>query len=172
MFAMGLAVRSVPNDPNQALDIFVRVGITHLDPGPWQANTGPGQLTGAIAWYRWVGTSVTTGTMSRIGLLRLAPDTANAIGGRGGFGVCGLAIGNVISGSPGDELVATTLEGDVFVFTIPGSGMLGAQHLLHRSWARGALGVNSAMAILDADGDSRNELYVAGSLGIWKWKQR
>lgn len=73
--------------------------------------------------------------------------------------------------SPGDELVATTLEGDLFVFRIPASGMLAPSDILFRSWVRGALGVNNAIAVLDAGGDSRKELFIAGSLGIWKWRQ-
>ena len=172
LFAMGLALRSVPGDPNGALDVFVGIGVTHLDPAAWQSNSGPGQLTGAIVWYRWVATSPTQGTMTRIGLLPLVPNATNAIGARGGFGVCGLAVGDVLSNSPGDELIATTMEGDLFVFAIPGAGMLGAQHLLYRTWVQGALGVSNAIVALDADNDSRNELYIAGSLGIWKWKQR
>ncbi|MBI5853102.1 MAG: hypothetical protein HZB39_18990 [Planctomycetes bacterium] len=172
MFAMGLALRPVPNDPNQALDIFLGVGITHLDPGPWHAaQPGPGNLTGGIAWYRWVGSAWGTGSMTRMGLLHLDASTANAIGPRGGFHVCGLAVGDVVDDQPGDELVATTMEGDLFVFSIPGSGMLTPANIVWRSWVRGTLGVSNSIVIHDFDNDNKNELYIAGSLGIWKWRQ-
>jgi hypothetical protein len=163
---MGLALREVPGTPGQ-VDIFAGVGITHLDPAPWRAGSGPGRLCGGIAWYRWTGAA----PLQRMGLLHLDPNSGNAIGERGGFGVCGLAIGDVLATEVGDELVATTLEGDLFVFRIPASGMLAPSDILFRSWARGALGVNNAIAVLDAGGDSRKELFIAGSLGIWKWRQ-
>lgn len=173
LHAMGLALRPVPGDPNQALDIFLGIGVTHLDPSAWWAvpTPGPGLLSGGIAWYRWVSSSAGTGTMTRMGLLHLDPSTANAIGPRGGFHVCGLAVGDVVAGQPGDELVATTLEGDLFVFAIPSSGMISPAHILWRSWARGALGVNNGIVIHDFDNDGKQELYVAGSMGIWKWRQ-
>lgn len=173
MHAMGLALRPVPGDPNQALDIFLGVGITQLEPGPfWSVpNAEAGKLTGGIAWYRWTSTSSGTGTMVRMGLLHLDPDSNNAIGARGGFGVCGLAVGDVLASQAGDELVATTLEGDLFVFAIPSSGMLLPTNILFRTWVRGALGVNNSIVVHDFDNDGKKELYASGSQGIWKWRQ-
>ena len=161
-----LALREVPGTPGQ-VDIFAGVGITHLDPAPWRAGSGPGRLCGGIAWYRWTGAA----PLQRMGLLHLDPNSGNAIGERGGFGVCGLAIGDVLATEAGDELVATTLEGDLFVFRIPASGMLAPSDILFRSWVRGALGVNNAIAVLDAGGDARKERFIAGSRGIWKGRQ-
>jgi hypothetical protein len=171
----GLAVRRVPGSTTGEIDIFLGILTTHLDPAPWLASSGPGKLVGGIAWYRWTPDPVlsTAGTVVRRGLLSLDPSSSNAIGLRGGFGVCGLAIVDVLSGTgnPGEELLATTLDGDLFVFAIPSSGMLSASDIRHRTWVPGALGVSNSIVAFDSDGDARNELFIAGSLGIWRWRE-
>ncbi|MBK8978465.1 MAG: hypothetical protein IPM29_21410 [Planctomycetes bacterium] len=166
--AMGLAVR--PTAEYEGIDIFVGIAVAHLDPAPALAGTGPGNLAGGIRWLRWHGTSWTGGAMDEVGsFLFLDPGPSDP---RGGYGVCGLAIGDVVASSPGDELVATTLEGDLYVYGLfPELDHLAAAPLLQRSWVRGTLGVNNAILIFDADGDARNELFIAGSQGIWKWRQ-
>ena len=71
----------------------------------------------------------------------------------------------------GDELVATTLEGDLYALSIPSSGGLTHANIVYHTWVRSALGVCNSIVIDDLDGDGRNEVYAAGSQGIWKWRR-
>ncbi len=43
--------------------------------------------------------------------------------------------------------------------------------LVH-AWVPETLGAFNGIVIDDMDFDTRNEVYVAGSLGIWKWRQQ
>jgi hypothetical protein len=84
---------------------------------------------------------------------------------RGGYGVVGLAIGDVVAGSAGDELVITTLSGDLFVHSIA----TGQQ--LFRTYVRGGLGFYNSILIKDLNNDGLCELYIAGSYGIYRFAQ-
>jgi hypothetical protein len=92
------------------------------------------------------------------------------------WGLCGIAVGDVdgnsTGGDPDDELVLTTLNGDFVIFDLVLSGINGVQlgSLLQWSILDGSLGVCNSIVIRDFDGDSKNEVYVAGSAGIRKWK--
>jgi hypothetical protein len=90
---------------------------------------------------------------------------------RGGFCVSGLAVGDLLTGleHAGDELVATTLAGDLFVFGLGSSEIVAAPKF--RTWVPGAIGAYNSILIADLDMDvGTPELYVAGSMGIWKWR--
>jgi hypothetical protein len=92
------------------------------------------------------------------------------------FGVCGLAVGDVDGGTTGgdvyDELVLTTVNGDLVVYdlvydTINGKVKLGT--LLHQSVHDGSLGLCNSILIADLTAPSgHNEVYIAGSSGIRK----
>lgn len=57
----------------------------------------------------------------------------------------------------------TTLAGDVFVYSAATLTLLDRTHVL------GAAGCYNAILIEDLDGDGLNELYIAGSLGLWRF---
>jgi hypothetical protein len=93
------------------------------------------------------------------------------------FGVCGIAVGDVdgatANGDPHDELVLTTVNGDLVVYDLVGNGKvaLGASPL-HWSIHDGSLGVCNSIVIADLDpARAGNEIYVAGSCGIRKFYQ-
>ena len=166
--AMALAVRS---NPTGDVDIFVGIVTTHLDPVPFQSGS-PGKLTGGIRWLRWNRPPDSEAGLTAVGGFRhLDPTDSPGTDPRGGFGVCGLAVGDVLPGNPGDELVATTLEGDLYIFAAPQSGGdLGTATPLFRTWVPGALGVCNSIVIQDDGSGGPPELYVGGSQGIWKWR--
>jgi hypothetical protein len=91
------------------------------------------------------------------------------------FGVCGIAVGDVDEGTTGgdeyDELVLTTVNGDLVVFDLAlVGGKVGLGPLLHWSVHDGSLGVCNSILIADLDGAiTGNEVYVAGSNGIRKF---
>lgn len=76
-----------------------------------------------------------------------------------------MRLGDVLP-DPGEELVVTTLGGDVFVYNwltpLP----------LYRSWARGGVGIYNSIKVADLDGGAVGaEMYCAGSLGVHKWRR-
>lgn len=94
---------------------------------------------------------------------------------RGAWGIAGMRIvGDLLpeaSGPPLDELVVGTWSGDLFVYTILPNADLS---LVWRTHVPGAVGVYNAIHAADlaggaAGGDGRPELYVAGSLGLWRF---
>ena len=166
--AMALAVRS---NSTGDVDIFVGIVTTHLDPVPFQTGN-PGKLTGGIRWLRWNRPPDTEAGLNTVGGFRhLDPTDSSGADPRGGFGVCGLAVGDLLPSNPGDELIATTLEGDLFIFAAPQSGGdLSTATPLFRTWVPGALGVCNSIVIQDDGSGGPPELYVGGSQGIWKWR--
>ena len=78
----------------------------------------------------------------------------------------GLQLGDLFPSSPGPELIATTLNGDLFVFAIDGDGIT---QLLFRTRVEGALGAFNSIVVANLDQVPGNELYVAGSLGLRKF---
>jgi len=94
--------------------------------------------------------------------------------GRGGYGVKGLALGDLLPGATnqGDELVVTCLSGDLLVLSAGNGGGAPLFTELYRTWVEGAVGVANSIVIADLDaGAPGKELYVAGSLGIRKFIQ-
>ncbi|MFY9343215.1 MAG: hypothetical protein WAT39_12035 [Planctomycetota bacterium] len=86
---------------------------------------------------------------------------------RGGHGIVGLAVGDILPSPthPGDELVVGTLSGDL-VFLDPVS----LAYLWH-THVPGSAGHYNSIRIEDLDQDSYPELYVSGSFGIWRFVQ-
>ena len=160
-----LAVRRVPGSPSQ-VDIFYGVCFGHPDPLQVPPAGNASHVSSVIRWLRWNPNG--TPQMSGISKLHLDPSSANP---RGGFGVAGMALGDILQSSahPGEELVVTTLDGDLFVFDISG-GTINPIPLLH-TWVPAALGAYNGIVIDDLDMDLKKELYVASSQGIWKWRQ-
>lgn len=84
-------------------------------------------------------------------------------GDRGAYGIVGLAVAELLPGSPGDELIVTTLSGDLLVLQADTLATVWRTHL------SGAIGFYDSIVVDDLDGDGRPELYVAGSLGLWRF---
>lgn len=130
------------------------------------ATAGQGLLdgevaTGSVHRLAWSpGATQVTEVVSR----SLVPSATS----RGGYGVVGLCVANLIK-EPNDpqvdELIVTTLAGDVFV--------LNADTLteLWHANVPGGVGFHNAIRVADLDGDAFQELYVAGSFGIWRFTQ-
>jgi hypothetical protein len=166
--AMALAVRQVPGGNPPRLDIFYGAAISYPDPSV-RPPAASATIGSTIRWLRWDSTQPAGSQMSTMGnVLHLDPSPTDA---RGGFGIAGLAVGDILQDTnhPGAELVATTLAGDLYVFDIS-TGVIAPTPLV-RLWVDGALGAYNSILIEDMDMDAKNELYVAGSQGIWKWRQ-
>jgi hypothetical protein len=88
----------------------------------------------------------------------------------GGYGIVGMCVGDLFPEPVGpqvDELVlTTTLVGDVIVLNSA------TVQEVWRTHVPGAAGFFNSIRIADLDGDSIKELYVAGSFGLWRFKQR
>lgn len=130
------------------------------------ATAGQGLLdgevaTGSVHRLTWSpGATQVTEVVSR----SLAPSATS----RGGYGVVGLCVADLIPepvGQQVDELIVTALAGDVFV--------LNADTLteLWHANVPGGVGFHNAIRVADLDGDAFQELYVAGSYGIWRFTQ-
>ena len=89
-------------------------------------------------------------------------------GANGAYGVVGLKLGDLLSTPAGDELVVTTISGDVIVYNIDPSNQM---QDVWRTHLHGATGFYNSIAIEDLNADGKNELYIAGSLGLWRFTQ-
>jgi hypothetical protein len=150
---MALAVRQVPGSSPPAVDIFYGTAIGYPGPGRLPPSDPDSHPTSTLRWVRWDGV-----TMQQVGgVVHLDPSSATS--GRGGFALSGLAVGDLLPGPDysGSELVATTLEGDLFVFRISGGAI------------DPALGAYNSILIEDIDFSPGTEIYVGSSQGIYKW---
>ncbi|MBK8977366.1 MAG: hypothetical protein IPM29_15755 [Planctomycetes bacterium] len=145
------------------IDIFAGAFLTYPDPNALPPGDPAADVVGSVRWLRWDGT-----TMLKLGTKILTAPTLND---RAGFAVSGIAVGDVLQspGFPGDELVVTTLSGELYVFEL--GAMAIGQEILH-TWLPGSLGAYNSIVIDDLDQNGKNEMYIAGSQGIWKWRQR
>jgi len=154
-----LATKQMPNDT-----IRIWFGTMYgPTPHPAQYVTGgelqPGELaTGEVHTMTWTSSGLVPGATKKL----------SPIGNRGGYAVAGLAVADLLPEPPGqqvDELIVCTLAGDVIV--------LNADTLveLWRAHVPGAVGAYNSILVADADGDDTQELYVCGSLGIWRFQQ-
>ena len=84
------------------------------------------------------------------------------------FGVCGIVVGEIVPGNAGEEIVVGALDGHLLVYERLANGDFGA--LLYKHKVSGAVGMHNGFIIRDIDPTvPGNELYAAGSLGLWKW---
>jgi hypothetical protein len=161
---MALAVRNVVGANPPAVDIFCGTTLAYPDPSV-TSPTQPGHaVVGAIRWMRWQ-----SGVMTTIaGPIFL--DATVSPSQRPGMLVSGMALGDILDTVPGSELVVTTLAGDLYVFQLTASSIV-TPAAVH-TWVDGALGAFNSIVIEDTDWDFRRELFVAGSQGVWKWRQQ
>jgi len=82
---------------------------------------------------------------------------------RAGYGVVGLHVADIMGG-PEDEVIIGTLGGEVIVMTDD------LQTVLWRATVPGSVGFYNSILVEDLDGIPGNELYVSGSLGLWRFK--
>jgi hypothetical protein len=158
---MALAVRQVPGASPPALDIFYGACLTCPEPSALLPTDVGMNMVGSVRWLRWQNGAM---TLKGPPVLLDAPG-----GGHGGFAVSGCAVGDVVDQVPGDELVVTTLAGDLYVFQLGPDSIQASP--LERIHVGGGIGGFNAIVIEDMDLDFRKELYVAGAHGIRKWRQ-
>lgn len=165
--APALALRDVQDG---VVDVFVGTTFHHADPVPHSLPLGlrgPGPIVGSVRWLRWDGA-----VLSPVDQWIFDPSGG---GERGGFGVAGLAVGDIIQGpeAPGEEVVVTTFDGDLFV--LQADTVVNPTGFVHpplfRTWLPGSLGAYNSIVIADLDGDQKNEMYLGGSMGVWKFRQ-
>ncbi|MGE3173871.1 MAG: hypothetical protein AB7O97_14700 [Planctomycetota bacterium] len=88
------------------------------------------------------------------------------------FGVCGLAIGvlpdHANGDAPIDVLAVGSLDGQLLIYERNADGSIGP--LRYQTRVEGAVGNYNAIVFADLDGLPGNELYVAGSLGLRRWR--
>jgi hypothetical protein len=87
--------------------------------------------------------------------------------GRGGYGVVGICVADLLpdTGQPEDEVIVTTLAGDIFVLD---ANTLATKWRTH---VPGAAGFYNSIKVTDHNNDFKMELYVAGSFGVWRFTQ-
>jgi hypothetical protein len=154
-----LAVRLEGSGSNETVRIWFG---TLLDHAVRPANYGTGSLgdgevqTGGLHMLTWTAAGSLSTSITSVPLL---PTSNNP---RGGFGVVGLIVADLLPGNQGDELIVTTLAGDILVMT-------DTMQEIWRTHVHGAVGCHNAIRVEDLDNDGRKELYVAGSLGLWRF---
>jgi hypothetical protein len=158
-----LAVRVNGSDVDLYFGVLARHAHRGTFPGPLDDQ---GVLTGGIGKFRYTESSG-AGNLAELAWVDLEPSSGGLAGSRGGYGVMGMTIGDIV-GTTDEELVVSTLAGDLFVFdlsTFPSAPV-------YRTWVPGGLGLYNSMVIADLDGVAPGpELQVASSLGIRKWRR-
>ena len=64
-----------------------------------------------------------------------------------------------------DELIVSTLAGDIIVLNS------NTMSLVWRTHVPGSAGFFNSIRVANLNGDAHQELYVAGSFGLWRFKQ-
>ena len=156
-------------------DIYVGTFATHHCRGNYatvggispEILTSPEVTRGAVHSFRLdkQPANETSEALMETGKIDLMPNFST--GERGGLGVVGLLRGDVVLSNPGDELVVTTVTGDLIVYGL--NGPLGSSPPLYRTWLPGSLGCYNSIILADLDGVGANELYVAGSTGLHRF---
>ncbi|MFK7742154.1 MAG: hypothetical protein AB8H80_17695, partial [Planctomycetota bacterium] len=89
---------------------------------------------------RWVWTAGSGFTETAS--LELSPSPADP---RGGYGIVGLHVADLLPGNGSDEVIVTTLAGDLFVYDESLSNRLFRTHV------PGSLGAHNAIRVVDLD---------------------
>jgi hypothetical protein len=90
----------------------------------------------------------------------LHPTTAKP---RGGYGIVGLCLADILPGSSDDELIVGTMSGDLIVYAAT------SMQEIWRTHVPGGIGYHNSILAEDLDGNGTKELYVAGSYGLWRY---
>ncbi len=140
--------------------------IAHPDPQPagyTQPTSGLGDAdvgVGAVHQVVWIPSNLPAQQFGPVSHTRTMNPTPSA--SRGASAVVGMALGNLLPTS-GDELVVSTLSGDVIIYSAD------TMTELWRTHVHGAVGCYNSIRIEDLDNDGQVELYVAGSSGLWRF---
>lgn len=134
--------------------------------GPQSASTPADDITSAIVHLEYQGAATfATATVLQKQILRLDGGTS---GQPKVFGVCGIAVGELVPTNTSDEIVVCSLDGHIIVYERLANGDFGP--ILYQAQVAGSLGVHNGILITEIDPAAPgNELYVAGSLGLRKW---
>lgn len=146
------------------VDIFFGTLTHHTPRGGYPSALPDGEvLTGSVHWLRWTGPS--SSGIPLVTQLELPPSSAD----RGGFGVCGICLADVLDNPTiADELIVSTLGGDFAVFDVDSSGTLAPRY---RSWASGGVGLHNSINATNLGASGPPAIYCAGSLGVRKWRR-
>ena len=170
---MGLAAAPAIQAPgvaqdevNLRADVYLGTLFTHAVPTNHQVplpNSLPADdAVAAVTWLEWTGTALAQHAVKVLD--GSGPDNPKA------YGVSGICAGDAIRGNGTQELVVTTMDGQLFVFARNSQGHVGA--LLFREWLEGSAGPFNSILVADLDSAAPgNEIYVAGSLGLRKFRQ-
>lgn len=164
-----LAVRHEGSGGDEQLRIFFGTLYDPVKrPQLYAGSTGAEQLgfdevaCGGIHEYTW---SPTQGLSGPFRSVRLEPTSLEP---RGGYCVVGLKIADLLP-ADGDELIAGTLAGDLFILPAePGQPLAP----VWRTHVPGAIGYYNSMVVADLDKENGPELYVAGSYGLRRFVQQ
>lgn len=85
---------------------------------------------------------------------------------RGAYGVVGMKLADLDPQNPGENLIVATMSGDLIVYDVAPAGTLTERG---RTFVPGSIGFHNSIAVEDLNGDSLPEIYVAGSLGLWRF---
>ena len=140
--------------------------VAHPDPRPAGYAIGTASLadaelgTGAVHKVTWTaGQSLGQGfspvSVSHV----LCPTTQEP---RGAAAVVGMVLADLLPAA-GEELVVGTLSGDVIVYSADNMIELWRTHI------HGSAGCYNSLRVADLDNDGINELYIAGSSGLWRF---
>ncbi|MBK8098542.1 MAG: hypothetical protein IPK26_15640 [Planctomycetes bacterium] len=148
---------------NRRADVYMGTLMFHCDGANHQANAAaPDNAFGAIVWLEWNGSSLAQHMVKVLD----GSSANNPVA----YGVCGVAVGDVIRNNGVKELVVTTMDGQLLVFTRNSQGHVG--QLLLRERLEGSIAPYNSLVVGDLDPMSPGEeVYVAGSLGVRKFKQ-
>jgi hypothetical protein len=158
-----LAVRRVVNSsPDQVVIWFATVA--YPDPRPVAYPSPTGSLADAelssgavhkVTWTRGQTPNGFTGVTTRL----LHPSTLEP---RGAAAPVGMVLADLLV-DPGEELVVGTLTGDIIFYNS------NTMTEIWRTRVHGAAGCYGSLRVADLDNDNYQELYVAGSSGLWRF---
>ncbi|MBK8097501.1 MAG: hypothetical protein IPK26_10355 [Planctomycetes bacterium] len=147
-------------------DVYLGTLFTHAVPTNHQVplpNTlPPDDAVAAVVWLEWTGAA-------------LAQHAVKVLDGSGpnnpkAYGVSGICAGDAIRDNNTEELVVTTMDGQLFVFARDKQGHVGS--LLFQERLEGGVGPFNSILVADLDPAAPgNEIYVAGCLGLRKFRQ-
>jgi hypothetical protein len=159
-----LCIRPAPGQ--SGTDLFFGTLVSHAPAGSYATGTlnDASVIAPTLVWYRY-SESAGAPTWTLMDYRSLNPTS----GDRGCLGVSGMALGDLLGG-PEEELVVTTMSGDLFVYSVGASSLSAAPAF--RTWFGGAGGAYGSLFIGDLDPTATgSELYLAGSIGIRKWRR-
>jgi hypothetical protein len=160
---VALAIRPEGSGSNELVRIWYGTGYGHAPLPAAYATAGSLQdsevLCGEVHMMTWS----PAGGFSAPTSVPLRPGSPAG----SGFGVVGLAVAHLLPETvhPGEELIVVTLSGDLLLF----DPLLTSSTPIWRTNVTGSLGCYNAIVVDDLDGDGLQELYSAGSQGIWRF---